>query len=233
MSLEAVSASKSLDGTIAAVVKEISRLHGDIISAARMSLEKAIRIGELLSRVRTSRKGKWLAWIKDNCPFSERTARNYISCFNRRGELKSANVTGLSDAYSLLCAPAVRESAAKKARHRSQSANVAAPANGSNNVESPAESEPAPINASQRRHKSQKQIMKALQKINEHEQQAEKQANDQLSAIIEKLGRKVLSRMVQLRLTSAQTRAGRCHKCKSEHALTIPTMTLMLRTVPK
>src|SRR6266480_2392947 len=84
-----------LDGTLGAVVKEISRLHGEILSAARTSLTKAIRIGKLLIRVRASRKGKWLAWLKDNVPFTDRTARNYIRCFQNRAELKLENVSSL------------------------------------------------------------------------------------------------------------------------------------------
>ncbi len=94
-----------LDGKLPSVVKEITRLHGEILAAAKMSLEKAIKIGELLSRVRASRKGKWLAWIKDSVPFSDQTARNYIGVYERRDDPKFKNVLNLSDAYALLCPP--------------------------------------------------------------------------------------------------------------------------------
>jgi len=70
-------------------------LHGEILAAAKMSLEKAIQIGELLSRVRASRKGKWLLWLKDNVPFSQPTAWRYIECYQRRSEL--FNVNNLAD----------------------------------------------------------------------------------------------------------------------------------------
>jgi hypothetical protein len=108
--------SAQLDGTLSAVTKEISRLHGEILSAARTSLTKAIRIGELLDRVRASRKGKWLVWLKDNAPFSDKTARNYIHCFKRRAELKLENVSNLSDAYALLTAGSTQRESVKEHR---------------------------------------------------------------------------------------------------------------------
>lgn len=102
---ETITVAAQLDGTIQSVVREISRLHGEILAEARTSLTKAIRIGELLCRVRDSRKGKWLAWLKDNVPFSDQTARNYIRCFDRRADLEFKNVLNLSDAYAFLCTP--------------------------------------------------------------------------------------------------------------------------------
>jgi DUF3102 family protein len=106
-------AERERDGTLAGAVREITRLHGEILAAAKMSLEKAIKIGELLSRVRASRKGKWLAWIKNSVPFSDQTARNYIRVYERRDDPKFKNVLNLSDAYSLLCAPGKGQSATK------------------------------------------------------------------------------------------------------------------------
>jgi hypothetical protein len=92
-----------LDGTLGAVAKEIARLHGDILSAARMSLEKAIRIGELLTRVKASRKGKWLLWLKEHAPFDQKTAWRYMHCYDNRGKL--GNVPNLTAAYEILALP--------------------------------------------------------------------------------------------------------------------------------
>lgn len=167
-----------LDGTLASVVEEITRLHNDILSAARTTLENAIRIGELLNRVRASRKGKWLSWLKDNAPFSERTARNYLSCYKRRHQLKSANVADLSSAYALSL-PAPRTRAASDGNSGPEPA--VAP------VSDDVELAPPPT----RRHKSKKHIERELQQIAEREQQDEQQANVQLAGIIEKLGCKV------------------------------------------
>jgi hypothetical protein len=146
-----------LDGTLGAVAKEIARLHGDILSAARMSLEKAIRIGELLSRVRASRKGKWLAWIKESAPFSDQTARNYIRVYHQRDDPRFKTVLNLNDAYALLCAPANKARPAEKVVNAAnlESANVADPGDASDGAA------PAPVEQTrpQRRHKSKQSIM--------------------------------------------------------------------------
>jgi len=82
--------------------EEINRLHADILSHARQSVENAIRIGEILSHVKESLKhGEWLPWIKANVPFSDQSARNYIRCCDHRDQLKFKNDLNLSDAYAL------------------------------------------------------------------------------------------------------------------------------------
>src|SRR6266478_4519008 len=77
-----------LDGTLASVARELTRLHNKIMTAARTTVEDAIKAGELLLRLRASRKGQWLKWIEDNVPFSHDTARNYIGLYERRDDLK-------------------------------------------------------------------------------------------------------------------------------------------------
>jgi hypothetical protein len=82
---------------------EINRLHGEICDAARTSIEKAIRIGELLTQARSSLKhGEWLPWLKENVGFSRQTADNYWRIFDNRENLKLLNVGNLTDAYRLL-----------------------------------------------------------------------------------------------------------------------------------
>jgi hypothetical protein len=98
-------AEQERDGTLAGATKEIVRLHGEIEHAGKMVLEKAIRVGELLYRVRSSRKGNWLKWLADTVPFSQKTAWNYMAVYQRRVELKLVNVTNLSDAYARLLPP--------------------------------------------------------------------------------------------------------------------------------
>ena len=84
-------------------VEEIRRLHQEITDGFRITLEKAVRIGELLTQVKGGLKhGEWLPWIAVNCSFAERTARDYIRFFERREELKSANVADLGEARKLL-----------------------------------------------------------------------------------------------------------------------------------
>jgi len=85
------------------LVSEIIALHGEIITCARTTLEKAVRIGQLLTEQKASlRHGKWLPWIEANLPFSERTVQNYMRCWEHREDLKSATVADLGDAYRLL-----------------------------------------------------------------------------------------------------------------------------------
>ena len=52
-------------------IDEIGQLHNEIIGHLKTSLEKAIRIGELLSEQKDSLKhGEFIPWIKDNLPFA-------------------------------------------------------------------------------------------------------------------------------------------------------------------
>jgi hypothetical protein len=82
---------------------EIRELHADIINAARSTLEKAIRVGELLVEQKTQLEhGAWLPWVSQNLPFTDRTARNYIGCYQNRARLKSENVSNLAGAYLLI-----------------------------------------------------------------------------------------------------------------------------------
>jgi hypothetical protein len=178
-----------LDGTLCAVTKEIARLHGDILSAARMSLEKAIRIGELLSRVRASRKGKWLAWLKDNAPFSQKTAWRYMECFDRRDELQLVNVTNLSDAYALLL-PAKATGNAQRRSANGRAENVS-PAIA--NERNPTEATPAPGEQTrpQKRRKSKQSIMDQISTENLDRELKESQAgiDRQLGLILDQIRR--------------------------------------------
>lgn len=99
--------------TIAApsmAVKEIAALHSEIIDAARMTLDKAIRIGELLTGIKSSLKhGQWLPWVKSNLPFDDSQGRRYMAVFRNRDQItnrESAHDLTFSDAYRLLAAPA-------------------------------------------------------------------------------------------------------------------------------
>jgi hypothetical protein len=81
---------------------EIARLHGEIAAAYGTSLDRAIRIGELLTKQKeTLEHGQFLPWVAEHLPFSERTAQNYMRVFAKRAELKSATVADLAGAYRL------------------------------------------------------------------------------------------------------------------------------------
>ena len=87
----------------APAVSRITLLHQSIVDYARLSLDNAITIGEILSGIKdTLKHGEWLPWIEQYAPFAERTARNYIKVFVNRVALKSASVADLGAAYSFL-----------------------------------------------------------------------------------------------------------------------------------
>lgn len=77
-------------------IQEIVSLHNEIAGHLKMSLEKAIKIGGLLTEQKNSIKhGEWLSWIDANLPFSDRTARVYVRCFKNKPKLAdSASLTG-------------------------------------------------------------------------------------------------------------------------------------------
>lgn len=82
--------------------QEITALHGEIECAGRMTIEKAIRIGELLSQAKaTLQHGQWLPWVK-GLPFTDQTARRYMQCYGKRGKFN--NMLNLTAAYRLLAA---------------------------------------------------------------------------------------------------------------------------------
>jgi hypothetical protein len=83
--------------------EEIARLHEEIVGHLRQSLEKAIRIGELLTEQKESLKhGEYTPWLKANVPFSDRTAQNYMRVYRERDRIKTETVSDLTGAYKLL-----------------------------------------------------------------------------------------------------------------------------------
>jgi len=86
-----------------AVTQEINQLHAELLDAARTSLDKAIRIGELLTNQKNKLgHGNYLPWLRDNVRFSERTASRYTLCYEHKKKLKSDTLSDLSDAYALI-----------------------------------------------------------------------------------------------------------------------------------
>ena len=84
-------------------ISEIVALHSEVVTAARTTLDKAVRIGELLTEQKASMKhGKWLPWMEANLPFSQQTASNYVRVFANRSKLPTVGNLELTDAYRLL-----------------------------------------------------------------------------------------------------------------------------------
>jgi len=58
---------------------EITLLHGEIEGALRLSVEKAIRVGELLTEQKAELEhGQWLPWLEAEFPFSQHRAQQYM-----------------------------------------------------------------------------------------------------------------------------------------------------------
>ena len=84
-------------------IKKIITLHNEITEALKSSLEKAILIGQLLiGQKEKLNHGEFTSWIKENLPFTDRTARNYIKLFNNKDMLITETVSDLKSAYRLL-----------------------------------------------------------------------------------------------------------------------------------
>jgi hypothetical protein len=84
-------------------VAEINKLHQELQELAVGALDRAIRLGELLSAAKSRvPHGQWLPWLTNNVAFSERTVRNYMRIFENRVAVKSANVSDLGEAYQIL-----------------------------------------------------------------------------------------------------------------------------------
>lgn len=82
---------------------EINRLHDEVGQALRTSLEKAMRIGELLTEQKVELPhGEWGEWISAHCLFTDRTARNYMKLHANRDRLLHDGVSDISAAYKIL-----------------------------------------------------------------------------------------------------------------------------------
>lgn len=89
-------------------ITEINTLHSEIGGCLRMTLDKAIRVGELLQEQKNSLKhGGWTEWVENNLSFTSRTATNYMQTFKKKEYLKSENVSDLAGAYKTLANPYV------------------------------------------------------------------------------------------------------------------------------
>jgi hypothetical protein len=80
-------------------LSEILFLHDEIQEAVRTSLDKAIRIGQLLTQQKAELgHGEWGLWFDDNLAgtFSRATANNYMKLYEERDRLKILNVRNIA-----------------------------------------------------------------------------------------------------------------------------------------
>jgi len=84
-------------------IEEIIKIHNELQKLYYSGFDRAIRLGELLEeQKKDSGHGEFENWVKDNLPFSARTARNYRMVFKNREFLKRKVVSDLDHAYLLL-----------------------------------------------------------------------------------------------------------------------------------
>jgi hypothetical protein len=80
-------------------LSEILFLHDEIQETVRTSLDKAIRIGQLLTQQKAELgHGEWGLWFDDNLAgtFSRATANNYMKLYEERDRLKILNVRNIA-----------------------------------------------------------------------------------------------------------------------------------------
>lgn len=82
-------------------VEEINSLHKEVHTGIRMTLERVVRIGQLLTECKKEYgdHGVWMEWVKMNCSFSQSTCNNYMRAYENRDNPKINNVVNLKDIY--------------------------------------------------------------------------------------------------------------------------------------
>jgi hypothetical protein len=71
-------------------IAEVIKWHHEVITSGRSALEKAFKIG---SRLRGWHDliphGRWLEWVKENLPISERTVRVYVQLWDNHERIEA------------------------------------------------------------------------------------------------------------------------------------------------
>ena len=137
-----------------------------------------------------------LTTVAESPKFSNRTARILATGWRLSGIYRwsTGSYLTVTDAYLLLTAPKAGRPSKREARVAQAKPELkSAPIN--------SDSEPAPVTVEQSqsplKHKSQKQIMKELQRIGEQEQERERQADAQLATIVTELDRKARAQWLE------------------------------------
>lgn len=69
------------------LAEEVNRLHAEVETFMIGSATRAIKVGELLSKLKVQiGHGKWRRWVETNLNFSYRTCRRYIHMFKNCGK---------------------------------------------------------------------------------------------------------------------------------------------------
>ncbi|GBF52088.1 hypothetical protein LPTSP4_36260 [Leptospira ryugenii] len=86
-------------------VRMIINLHESVIGGMKNVLQNAMALGEELHKIKENiGHGNWIPWIEKNLPFSERSARNYISIYKNRDSLNRQPIADLKSAIKFISA---------------------------------------------------------------------------------------------------------------------------------
>jgi hypothetical protein len=97
--------------------QEIKRELAELRNTLKMSVTKAIRIGQLLTEQKEFvGHGLFLSWLDANFEMSERTARNYMSLFAYRDE--TAEIADLQTAYKQIETIEAQQKLSEEERNR-------------------------------------------------------------------------------------------------------------------
>jgi DNA adenine methylase len=99
-----------MNDLIPSLLSEIKQLHSEIeshlqaaASELASALEKRIEVGGKLTKLKDGlKRGEWLPFVKDNLPFSDRTAERYMKAYAKRDEIDTVSNLTPTQAYKLL-----------------------------------------------------------------------------------------------------------------------------------
>jgi Protein of unknown function (DUF3102) len=90
------------------IKQELAAEHKQILLAFKVTLDHAIRIGELLHDAKALvTYGEWKSWVEDNCKFSYRTAAAYMRVAEHQAAVKSAGACTLEGALESISRPPI------------------------------------------------------------------------------------------------------------------------------
>jgi hypothetical protein len=79
------------------IVAEINHLHNEVGEGLKLTVTKAIRIGELLSIQKAKcAHGEWIRWVEANLAFNRHLAARYMACYQNREKLNVSLATHLT-----------------------------------------------------------------------------------------------------------------------------------------
>jgi hypothetical protein len=85
------------------LAEQLKSLKEKYLAAVRTTLETAIEFGGVLVEAKEAvGHGNWSEWLRSNVDFSPRLARDFMTFYAYREELKSANLANLTDARHYL-----------------------------------------------------------------------------------------------------------------------------------